>query len=276
VVQEQLEQALQPMCHFTDWKVHMESRLKLAADRGLYELSENPYPGRGIVLGVSESGEHFVQTYWVMGRSDNSRNRVFVSDENGCLSTKAADPSKVENPSLIIYDAMRERGEFFVVSNGHQTNKVIDALGIHLIPVSLATALRDFKYEPDPPICTPRITGLCKMSSQELHLSILKKSPFGDGCDRAFWEYKDVPPGLGLCITTYATDGVPPPSFQGEPYLVPLVGDITAVRDKYWDTLNDKNRVSLAVKFINRMTHRSTISLVNRFTEVEAPASPKR
>lgn len=187
-----------------------------AADN-LRRLTENPYPGRGLILGRDETGEKLVQVYWIMGRSDNSRNRVFEDRGNGNLWTAAADPAKVADPSLIIYRAMAEtttigdmvRG--YVVSNGHQTDAVIDAVKTE--DEVLLAGLEKWQYEPDAPNFTPRITGLFETCDGDAdgEIMLLKKSPFGDGTVRILHKH-DYPfeaKSLGLCVTTYMGDGDP-------------------------------------------------------------------
>ena len=212
-------------------------------------LSQNSYPGRLIVLGQTPDGDP-VQIYSIMGRSEGSRNRIFepVPNEPTCMRTRVADESKVSgDPSLLIYNAMRESGNTFVVSNGDQTDMVAkDGISV----------LRGRQYEPDIPNFTPRITGLTRVSSDslDLRLVILRKSPFGDTCERFYYDYEGVAtPGYGYFISTYAGDGDPLPSFEGEPLIMPIESnDSIQIAETFWGALDPDNRVALAVKIINR------------------------
>jgi hypothetical protein len=222
----------------------MES--KVQAENNLLALKKNPYPGRGIIVGMDETGKYLIQVYWIMGRSENSRNRIFVIEKNGVLKTAPFDPVKVKDPSLIIYTAMAETLTHYAVSNGHQT---LDALSIK----GLGSSLEKWEYEPDNPNYTPRISALLEprvFAPQIAELSLLKKSPFSDECDRYLYKLAIPDPGLGYCITTYNGDGDPLPSFTGDPYLLPLAGGIEDIAQTIWDSLNKDNKVSLAVKFI--------------------------
>lgn len=236
------------------------------AEENLRLLQENPYPGRGIILGLDETGEYLVQVYWIMGRSENSRNRI-LSVEKGRLFTEAADPQKVRDPSLIIYNAMDEYPSVFVVSNGHQTDRVIKGmLSGHMLPAILEA----WEYEPDAPNNTPRITGVSSLRQGEplMTLSVLRKAMWNNACDRFHFQYATVGFGLGYCITTYSGDGNPLPAFTGEPNLVPMNGDAKEIADQYWATLNPDNKVALAVKFVSTKTGSSTTTIINRFDKV--------
>ena len=206
-----------------------------------------------------------VQIYWIMGRSENSRNRVLSLGENGRVFTEAADPTKVQDPSLIIYNAMLENCGEYVVSNGHQTDAIAHR------DKSLSDTLAAFRYEPDTPNYTSRISGVC-YTNEEVWLSILKKSAAAadDYCIRLEYMYikEYVPPGFGCCITTYSGDGNPLPSFDGEPHILPLNGGIDDVADEYWNSLNVDNRISLAVKFIDIVTGKSQTVLRNKYQKV--------
>lgn len=232
-------------------------------------LCENPYPGRGIVVGLNKTGSHIIQVYWIMGRSENSRNRVFKADDDtGRLYTEAADPAKVKDASLIIYNAMRERGPRFIVSNGDQTDTVMKFPA----PLYLDQALAGRKYEPDGPNFTQRITAVTTFEpggSSFAQMSILRKSLFGDGCDRLHYSYR-LYEGFGHCITTYAGVGDPLPAFRGDPLLMPLDQEhgIEEVAVDFWNALDDQNRVSLAVKFIEIGNGRSDIHIINKYRQV--------
>ena len=230
----------------------------------LAALSRNPYPGRGIVMGLLGDGI-FVQIYWIMGRSENSRNRIF-SKEAGRVYTAPADPAKVKDPSLIIYNAIRDDGRHYVVSNGAQTDEVAHKLAAG---GDMNWALSTWNHEPDAPNYTPRITGVCSLTGPYLfELSILRKSLAGDATDRHLYQYEDVPEGVGYCVTTYSGDGNPLPSFEGSPYPLPLEGDIKHIADTFWNALNKENRVSLVVKAFSRDTGRSVIHIINKYEKV--------
>jgi IMP cyclohydrolase len=242
------------------------------AQKNLEWLRGNIYPGRGLVMGMDETGENLVQIYWIMGRSENSRNRVF-SHEAGRVFTEAADPAKVKDPSLIIYNAMCESHavvpkygyRFCAVSNGCQTDAIIHQCDEE---APLTSAMAKFHYEPDAPNFTPRISGLCKVNgvgTYSAEMSILRKSPWTDDCDRAHYTYFHIAPGFGYCLTTYLGDGDPLPSFHGEPLLMPIIGSEIAIMAIYWDALNKNNRVSLVVKIIPISGGPSKVHIVNRF-----------
>ena len=212
-------------------------------------LAANPYPGRGLVLGRSSDGEAWLQLYWIMGRSPNSRNRVFVAD-GATLRTEPFDAAAVEDPSLILYEAMLEVGRAYLVSNGDQTRTIADALAQG---GSFEAALATREREPDAPNFTPRISGLIDLRGGEpvFALSILKASRADTAqTDRISVRPAPPPPGLGRGLTTYQGDGSPLPSFEGEPLWLPLAGSPEAVLARYWDALDRENRVALALKRI--------------------------
>jgi hypothetical protein len=214
-------------------------------------LGANPYPGRGLVLGQSDDGKAWLQVYWIMGRSHNSQNRVFVS-KGTTLRTEPFDAAAVEDPSLILYDAMLEREGVYLVTNGDQTRTVYDALGRG---ESFEGALATREREPDAPNYTPRISGMIDLRGGEpvFALSILKANRADpEQTDRTTFRPTPPPPGLGLCLTTYQGDGSPLPPFEGEPLWLPLVGEPEALLERYWGGLAEANRVSLAVKRIPR------------------------
>jgi hypothetical protein len=212
-------------------------------------LAANPYPGRGLVLGRSSDGSSWLQLYWIMGRSANSRNRVFVSD-GATLRTEPFDPSAVEDPSLILYDAMLELERVYVVSNGDQTRTIVEALARG---GSFEAALATREREPDAPNFTPRISGLIDLRGAEpaFALSILKANRADpERTDRITFRPAPPPAGFGLGLTTYQGDGSPLPSFEGEPLWLPLGGSPEALIERYWSALDRENRVSLALKRI--------------------------
>jgi len=226
-----------------------ESLAALAKDNFARHLGANPYPGRGLVLGRAEADDAWLQIYWIMGRSDNSRNRVFVA-ERGELRTRAADPARVADPSLILYDAMLELPGVFLVGNGDQTRTVYDVLQAG---GRFEDALEMREREPDAPNYTPRITGVIdlRLGEPSLALSILKANPADPTLtDRTTFRPAPPPPGFGVGLTTYRGDGNPLPAFRGEPLWLPLAGSAADVANAYWGALDPENRVALAVKRI--------------------------
>lgn len=224
------------------------SAADIARDTFQRHITENAYPGRGVVVGRDGSGA-WVLIYWIMGRSDNSRNRRFTV-AGGVVRTEPVDLSKVEDPSLIIYEALLERLGVQIVTNGDQTRTIHDALAAG---GSFASALMTRDREPDAPSYTPRISGMLDLSGAEpsVQLAILK----ADRCDpartdRAFFCPPPPTAGIGYGLTTYMGDGNPLPSFTGDPLLLPCVGTPVEILDAYWNALDDDNRISLAVKSV--------------------------
>jgi len=240
--------------------------LEELATQNLQErLVENTYPGRGIVIGRSDQGK-WIQTYWIMGRSAHSRNRLFAC-EDGILRTQAADPAKVADPSLIIYSAMRQTGGRFIVTNGVQTDAMYEGLEQGQ---SFAESLLGQKHEPDPPNCTPRISGLLDHPAGEVWLSVIKVSPFAaDQSEHHFFRYAEIQPGYGYAVTTYKGDGDPLPSFEGSPYLLPLKGDAGGIATSLWEALDQDNKISLAVRQIDPDTGEATVEIVNKYAPVQ-------
>jgi len=238
----------------------------------------NRYPGRGIVMGLGEGGRDFFQVYWIMGRSDNSKNRVFgYAEEEGRLFTEPADPAKVKDPSLIIYNAMREYRKgyqsAFVVSNGHQTDGLIKAFTSGVFRAGAYTEMLDWIYEPDAPNNTPRIAGICYAGQEGKvagELIVWRKSPWGKGCDRDIFYLGELPEGVGFCVTTYRGDGDPLPSFAGRPFPLEIQGDAHAIARKFWRESAGyfPNLVSLAVKRIDLKTQTSEIVIKNKLEKV--------
>ena len=222
-------------------------------------LAGNPYPGRGIVLGLTADGKQSVAAYFIMGRSVNSRNRVFVEEPDG-IRTEAYDPSKLEDPSLIIYHPVRQMGRGLIVTNGDQTDTIREFLERGL---PMEQALRTREFEPDGPNWTPRISGLLSPDGS-YKLSILKSADAaGFGCVRETFEYPGLP-GLGHFLHTYVTDGNPIPTFQGEPERVAVSGDIDAFTAELWDNLNEDNKISLFVRFTDLGTGAFTQRILNK------------
>jgi len=227
-------------------------------------LSNSSYPGRGIVIGMTPDGTHAVQIYWIMGRSENSRNRIFKY-EGKTLRTRAFDESKLTDPSLVIYNAMKVFKNIHIVSNGDQTDTIYNFLEKGS---TFNKALDTRKFEPDEPNFTPRISGIVDLAEMEYKLSVLKTlNNKGKTCMRSYFGYDAFTKGFGHCITTYIDDGNPLPSFEGEPYGVRIYGDIDENARVFWNLLDEDNRVSLAVKFIDIKTGVTDIRMVNRNEE---------
>jgi hypothetical protein len=226
-------------------------------------LKDNPYPGRGLVLG--RSGEDtWVIIYWIMGRSTNSRNRRFVV-EGGTLRTEPVDPALVKDPSLIIYEAMLDLPGTYLVSNGDQTRTMYETLGKG---GAVEEALSTREHEPDAPNFTPRINGMLRFRGLivEAVLAILKANPIDPALTDRYYYYPAMPAaGFGLGLTTYSGDGDPLPAFTGDPLVLPCLGKGEAVLETYWEALNRSNRVSMAVKEITNQGGRSRILVANRF-----------
>lgn len=227
------------------------------------ELAGNSYPGRGIVIGKSSDGKYAVTAYFIMGRSGNSRNRVFVEDGEG-IRTQAFDPSKLEDPSLIIYAPVRVLGNKTIVTNGDQTDTIYDLMDQQQ---TFEQALRTRKFEPDAPNYTPRISGIMHLEngSYNYAMSILKSNN-GDpsSCSRYTFAYENPKAGEGHFIHTYKGDGNPLPSFEGEPVLVEMEGSIDEFAKMVWENLNEENKVSLFVRYIEITTGKYETRIVNK------------
>ena len=227
------------------------------------ELSSNAYPGRGIVIGRSEDGTKAVTAYFIMGRSSNSRNRVFVTEAEG-IRTEAFDPSKMEDPSLIIYAPVRVLGEKTIVTNGDQTDTIYDGLKAGL---TFEESLRSREFEPDGPNYTPRISGIMQVTNNTYHyaMSILKSHNGNPAaCNRYTFTYENPLAGEGHFIHTYARNEEPLPSFEGEPKLVDIAGDIDAFTATVWNSLNEDNKVSLYVRYIDIQTGTYETRIINK------------
>ena len=226
-------------------------------------LEENSYPGRGIILGRSADGKKAVAAYFIMGRSENSRNRVFVEDGDG-LRTKAFDESKVEDPSLIIYAPVRVLGNKTIVTNGDQTDTIYELMDRQQ---TFEQALRTRKYEPDAPNYTPRISGIMHIEEGKYNfaLSILKSDDGDpDSTNRFTFAYENPKAGCGRFIHTYEGDGSPLPSFVGEPACVDVADDIDGYTDLLWNSLNADNKVSLFVRYIDIATGEVETRILNK------------
>lgn len=226
------------------------------------ELAGNTYPGRGIVIGKSADEKYAIMAYFIMGRSSNSRNRVFVEEGEG-IRTQAFDPSKLEDPSLIIYAPVRVLGNKTIVTNGDQTDTVYELMDKQR---TFEQALRTRTFEPDGPNYTPRISGILHIEngSYNYAMSILK-SDQGDpsSCNRYTFAYENPKAGEGRFIHTYMGDGNPLPSFEGEPTLVSMEGDIDSFAKMVWDNLNEENKVSLFVRYIEISTGKYETRIIN-------------
>ena len=224
------------------------------------DLKQNSYPGRGIVLGRSSDGEHAVIGYFIMGRSENSRNRVFVEEQNG-IRTEAFNPQKLSDPSLIIYWPVRVLGDQTIVTNGDQTDTIYDFLKDGK---TFEEALRTRTFEPDGPNFTPRISGLVEKNG-DYRLSILKSNEGDpDSARRYFFEYSSPKAGQAHFIHTYEHDGDPIPSFVGEPKQVKIEGCIECFTKMLWENLTEANKVSLFTRFINLKTGKTETRIINK------------
>ena len=227
------------------------------------ELKNNAYPGRGIVVGKSEDGKNAVIAYFIMGRSENSRNRVFVTDGEG-IRTQAFDESKLEDPSLIIYAPVRVLGNKTIVTNGDLTDTIYDMLDMQS---TFEQALRTREFEPDAPNYTPRISAVLHIENGTYNyaMSILKSNNGNpDACNRYTFAYSNPVAGEGHFIHTYKNDGNPLPSFEGEPKLVKISNDIDEFGDMVWNSLNEDNKVSLFIRFIDLETGKYNTKIYNK------------
>ena len=225
-------------------------------------LSTNTYPGRGIVIGKSEDGKSAVVAYFIMGRSENSRNRVFT-EKDGAVFTEPYDYKKVSDPSLIIYAAIRKIANKYIVTNGDQTDTIYNYLEKG---EDMRCALRTREFEPDAPNFTPRISGVLEFADNDFtyQMSILKSSDeVGSACNRYFYEYPSLC-GLGHFIHTYVCDGNPIPTFQGEPERVKIPSDIDEFTNTIWQNLNENNKISLYVSYINLETGKEETRMINK------------
>lgn len=226
-------------------------------------LRENSYPGRGILLGKSADGKNGVIAYFIMGRSENSRNRIFAEDGQG-IRTEAFNPVKLTDPSLIIYHPVRVHDHTTIVTNGDQTDTIYDFLEAGK---SFQAALRTRTFEPDAPNYTPRISGVlkCKKGKLSYRLSILKSAGGNQrGVHRFFFEYQKPLAGEGHLIHTYRCDGNPIPSFEGEPVPVAVPNDLDGFADTLWNALNPGNKVSLFVRYIDLKTGTYRTRIINK------------
>ena len=227
------------------------------------ELRGNAYPGRGIIIGRTEDGTKAVTAYFIMGRSVNSRNRVFVTEGEG-IRTQAYDPSKLTDPSLIIYAPVRVLGNKTIVTNGDQTDTAYEGLEKGL---TFEQSLRIREFEPDGPNYTPRISGVMLVENGEYHyaMSILKSNNGNPAASNRYtFTYENPVAGEGHFIHTYKCDGNPLPSFEGEPKLVDILDDMDAYTELLWNSLNEENKVSLFVRYIDIATGTYETKIVNK------------
>ena len=227
------------------------------------DLKSNSYPGRGIVIGKTPDSKYAVTAYFIMGRSENSRNRVFVTDGNG-IRTEAFDPSKLSDPSLIIYAPVRVLGNKTIVTNGDQTDTIYDLMNQQQ---TFEQSLRTREFEPDAPNFTPRISGIIKVSDNDFNyaLSILKSSDGNsESCQRFTFTYNTPVDGEGHFIHTYKCDGNPIPSYEGEPKRVEILNKIDEFTSLIWDSLNNDNKVSLFVRYIEISSGKTETRIINK------------
>ena len=227
------------------------------------ELQGNSYPGRGIVIGKSADGRYAVTAYFIMGRSENSRNRVFVEHGKG-IRTQAFDPSKLKDPSLIIYAPVRVLGNKTIVTNGDQTDTIYELMDKQQ---TFEQALRTREFEPDGPNYTPRISGIMHIEKRSFNFAMsILKSDSGDpaGCNRYTFAYNNPKAGEGRFIHTYRENEEPLPSFEGEPKRVEIPDDMEAFTAAIWSSLNEENKVSLFVRYIDIETGRYISKIMNK------------
>ena len=225
-------------------------------------IKDNSYVGRGIVIGKTADGKKAATAYFIMGRSENSRNRIFT-EKNGEVFTEPFDASKVQDPSLIIYAAIRSFENKLIVTNGNQTDTIYDSLANG---GCFCKALKTREFEPDAPNFTPRISGMLTFANGDFtyKMSILKSiDADGSDCARYTFDYPSVA-GLGHFIHTYVCDGNPIPTFQGEPERVAIDNDIDAFTDKLWNALDENNKISLYVRYVDLATGEAENRLVNK------------
>ena len=225
-------------------------------------LEDNTYPGRGIIIGKTPDGTKAMTAYFIMGRSDNSRNRIFT-EKNGEVFTEPFDVSKVQDPSLIIYAAIRQFENNLIVTNGDQTDTIYDGLKEGKC---FTKALESREFEPDGPNFTPRISGMLTFGGGDFtyQMNILKSADAeGSACNRFTWKYAPLN-GLGHFLHTYVCDGNPIPTFQGEPERIAVCDDIDEETDRLWKALNEQNKISLYVRYVDLKTGETENRLVNK------------
>lgn len=227
------------------------------------ELKNNAYPGRGIIIGKSLDGTKAVTAYFIMGRSENSRNRIFAQEGEG-IRTQAFDASKLVDPSLIIYAPVRVLGNKTIVTNGDQTDTIYEGMDKQL---TFEQSLRSREFEPDAPNYTPRISGIMHVEngSYNYAMSILKSNNGNqESCNRYTFAYENPVAGEGHFIHTYMHDGNPLPSFEGEPKLISIPNDMETFAELLWTSLNEDNKVSLFVRYIDIATGAYETKIINK------------
>lgn len=227
------------------------------------ELKNNSYPGRGIIIGKSQDGKSAVTAYFIMGRSVNSRNRVFTETDDG-IKTEAFDPSLLSDPHLIIYSPVRVLGNKTIVTNGDQTDTIYELMDKQQ---TFEQALRTREFEDDAPNYTPRISGIMHVEENTYNyaMSILKSADGNpDSCERFTYTYTNPINGEGRFIHTYMGDGNPLPSFEGEPKKISIPNNIKEFSDSLWNSLNEDNKVSLFVRYINLETKKAETIIKNK------------
>ncbi len=227
------------------------------------QIQHNKYPGRGIIIGLTPDERNYIQIYWIMGRSQNSQNRIFQVEGNS-VKTEAFDVSKMEDPSLIIYYPIRTLENYHIVSNGDQTDTIYNYIKSGQ---TFEKALNTREFEPDKPNYTPRISGFIDYSTDKASygMSILKSiHNNSDFCQRNYYYYNNFIKGFGHCIHTYQEDGNIVPSFEGEPFIVRLYNKIEDNLEHYWNLLDKENRISLLVKYIDKDKKTTEIKLINK------------
>ena len=225
-------------------------------------LKDNTYPGRGIIIGKTPDGTKAMTAYFIMGRSVNSRNRIFT-EKDGEVFTEPFDASKVQDPSLIIYAAIRSYENNLIVTNGNQTDTIYDGLKDGKC---FTKALESREFEPDGPNFTPRISGMLTFADGDFtyQMSILKSADAeGSACNRFTYKYAPIS-GLGHFLHTYVCDGNPIPTFQGEPERIAVCDDIDEMTDRLWNSLNEDNKISLYVRYVDLKTGEATNRLINK------------
>ena len=225
-------------------------------------ISENIYPGRGIVIGRNLNNS-LVFIFWIMGRSSNSKNRI-IKNENGILRTEVADNTKIENKNFIIYNIMRDIEDKIVITNGDHTDIICEEL---IRGKDFFSILKTEKHENDNPNFTPRISGLFELSDSKMSLAKICRSDFSSECSSYhFSHYNKLKSGYGYCLTTYMSDGQPPPSFTGDPILLPIKGNANEIAKTYWENLNSENKVSLFTREL-KSSGEDNVIIINRFNK---------
>lgn len=230
------------------------------------DLQNNSYPGRGIIIGRTPDNTKAVTAYFIMGRSENSRNRVFVTEGEG-IRTQAFDPSKLTDPSLIIYAPVRVLNHNTIVTNGDQTDTIYEGLQNQM---TFEQALRNREFEPDAPNYTPRVSGILQIEKGRFHyaMSILKSNNQNpESCCRYTFTYENPAAGEARFIHTYLSDGNPLPSFEGEPKLVETLNDIDEFTSLLWENLNEDNKVSLFVRYLDIASNAYETRIINKNKE---------